>query len=331
MKKILSLFIAIVLTKIAFSQGKILIRGNTGTSAVTRIVVFPAIKDCLKGAEPIDQIDVDSTGNFQKAITIDKPALIFLTLGGGAETFVTPGDTIDVYEKRSGYGATAFNGTLKPGRDVQVNINGTRPENAFFSLLEARTTKLDRLPFYNDDVLPLFEKCGLTKKLFDERIAFYNYFLVKYSGVSEEFKLVANGEIRGAYFQHLFYLSRYTADSLPKIYLEDVESERFTWKEVNSSGRMLNAARDYFSYHPDTVRGENYLGKEPANKFNLIVNKVNDIQLRDYLLTDLMAFLLKRAPGNYRELFEAYKKTCTNKAYVESVDSAYSTKVVHAR
>lgn len=322
MKHIITFLSFIVFQNVAISQIKVFIHGYSEDKELKAITVTATLRNCINGWSQIGDITIDSNHHFEKLIEINKPTLIYFSCNDYIETFAEPGDSIEINIKKSPMSEIHFNGFVQTKNFYYATLRGNHNRNNFFTLLESQTGKMNDVPFTISDDFTYDEKRILIRDLFNKRNEIFRAFVKENSDLSEKFKTDVRNEIEGQYFSHLLVPS-HADEKLDDSYLKEIEKEDFSWLHVATSQYLMQAAYSYFVYYLDNIPGENYSAKRFANKYSNINNKIKDLQLKDYFLTQLMAFFLAKEPDNYQEIYEDYKKTCSNQKYIQSIDSLY--------
>jgi len=316
------LILSIFLYNSAFSQLKVVIRGYSEDNDLKSIGISPPTRDCIRGWVNIDEIFIDSTHHFEKAITITRPGLIYLKCSDYAETFVAPGDTINLYIKKLPSPESYFTGLMQTQRLYRATIKGNHSYNSFFSALENETGEMNDLPFLISDSSSDDAQRVMVRELYKRRINLLNSFVKQTPNLPSQFNDQAANDIKGQYFLKLIFLLHQN-EKLSGDYLQDIEKEKFEWDEVRRSQYLLESAHSYYNSYMDNISGENYSANRLENKYNNIKRFVRNDTLKNYLLTELLVFFLDKEPDNYQLIFEDYKKTCTNKKQIDILSGMY--------
>ena len=323
MKRLILLISVVISTLSTFGQSTVVIKGYSECFENSIIKIYSSARDPINGIEMIGEISIDSlTHHFFKSINIPGPMLIYLKSADFTEAFVSPGDTIDIAIKKNLAPISTFNGFFQTTNDYFETVSGRSAQNNFFSLLENKTGKFDDLPFLIGDDFAYEQQLQKIKEMYTRRLVFFNEFEVAHPELSVRFKHIIENEITGQYVYKLILIT-HQGQSLPDHYLDEIKRKTFLWQDLNDAGYLFTAAINYFD-SLDNEAGENYTALRLEKQYNNLISKIEDKNLRDYLITHLLFRFLDKSPDNFQQIFEDFKNKCTNVAYIKEISERYS-------
>src|SRR5665647_2203176 len=328
MKKFRIVLLFTAMFHISYSQTATLIgKAYTITGKKINVALFSAVRNPVNQSYDIlKEISIDSDNNFKATLKISEPTLYFISYGEESKRiFLESNDSVIIdftNTNLTNLNKIAFKPGSQKGLSEVIKYTGNNPYRYnFYDSLFNHVGSLD--DEYGEKLPTVADRESLKEKL-NAGIQYLNYYSKKYR-LDSSFYKSALSEIRGSYLDRLITI----LFSLPKEkfqaeYFKDVEDKDFTYNKMNNSQKYFMAIYSYLTYYLryDELGKSTKEGKLESI-YNNCLNKLKDKQVRNFFLTNIVASSLEDHPENFDEILDRYTRDCTNKEYVNSIESLY--------
>lgn len=323
--KIICLILFVFLIQLFSYSQNVYIRGSAYKlpGKIFPVKFFDVLRDPIKqGFIPVKELYPDKFNKFSASIRVLAPQLYLISYGESAKSYIIyPNDTIDFVfrhaENTDTFKLNQFTKTIK-AETVNVLCNNIA-RVTFFDSLESLLGTLDHTIIINS------KDSKLSHDLFLKRLDFLNEYKEKYNLDSSFYKL-AYTEIRGTYLNNLTVQGYFNSNFYDSTsFYSDLFSDDFSWVKVKKSRAYLGAILSFTKqYLRKSGWEQTSVEDNITERFNSIVQYLKDQETRNYFLTDFVVSIIKKQSKNFSEIFDLYKRTCTNIKYVIEVEKIYA-------